>query len=109
MTNHRADYAAFNTVIEAYCDVKAAQIAAWTGYNNLDFTADCESCFPQALKDPTDLAMFYAVFVTGDVREAEAPAAQIDKASPTAINHWPQFPCRAFIWSPNLSVGVSPR
>lgn len=77
--SHRADYNAFNTVVPAYCDVKSAQQACWTGYNNLDFTADCESCFAQALKSATDLAMFYAVFVTGDVREAEAPKEQIDR------------------------------
>lgn len=71
--NHRADYAAFNEVIEAYREVKTAQASAWTGFNNLDFTSDVESCFKQALDKvpgfPAPLQMFSDVYLTQTTKE----------------------------------------
>lgn len=70
--NHRADYAAFNEVIDAYREVKTAQASAWTGFNNLDFTSDVESCMKQAIPFEDDLATFSNVYLTQITKETTA-------------------------------------
>jgi hypothetical protein len=67
--NHRADYAAFNEVIEAYREIKTAQASAWTGFNNLDFTSDVESCINQALKGDIELAAFTEIYLEQKTKE----------------------------------------
>jgi hypothetical protein len=71
--NHRADYAAFNEVIEAYREVKTAQASAWTGFNNLDFTSDVESCIKQGLEDKAAwIATFSDLYLTQITKEIPA-------------------------------------
>lgn len=70
--NHRADYAAFNEVIDAYREVKTVQASAWTGFNNLDFTSDVESCITQALKTEVEQWEFALVYLEQTVKEIAA-------------------------------------